>query len=336
METKKLFRLIPLFALCILVACGKKEENKETENVKVNVTTAELKDVEQTSTYTANVKADVINQITPTIPGRIEKIFVEVGNNVSRGQVLVQMDTATLAQQNLQLVNLKRDYARFEELLKVGGIPQQTVDQVKTQIDVLTSAIKNIEENTRLRSPINGVVTARNFDNGDIGAGMPILTVQQLNPLKVLVFVSESYFTRVQKGMPVTLQLDVYGDEIFTGKVNLIYPTIDASTHTFGVEIGINNPNMRVRPGMFARVTLNFGAAKRIVVPDMAVQKQTGSNDRFVFTVVDGAAKYNRVELGQRLGKNQEILSGLNAGDVVVTAGQARLIDGTPVEIIKN
>ncbi len=329
---------MPLLSLCILVACGgKKEENKtqETEKIKVTTTTAELKDVEKLSTYTANVKADVVNQITSAIGGRIEKIYVEVGNNVSKGQVLVQMDTSTIAQQNLQLVNLQRDYARYEELLKVGGIPQQTLDQVKKQIDVLTTAIKTIEENTRLRSPVNGTVTSRNFDNGDL-AGGPILTVQQLNPLKALINISESNFTNVKVGMPVNIQLDVYGDEIFAGKVSLIYPTIDAATHTFGVEVTISNSNMRVRPGMYARVTLNFGTEESIVVPDMAVQKQVGSNDKYVFTVENGIAKYRKVELGQRLGDKYEILSGLNAGDVVVTAGQTRLIDGTEIEIIKN
>ncbi|MCL2650751.1 MAG: efflux RND transporter periplasmic adaptor subunit [Candidatus Azobacteroides sp.] len=338
MKTNRLFRLIPLLSLCILVACGGKKENNTnvTEKIKVNVTTAELKDLERTSTYTANIKADVINQITPAIPGRIEKIYVEIGNNVSKGQILVQMDASSLNQQNVQLENLKRDYARYEELLKVGGIAQQQVDQIKTQIDVLTTAIKNVEENTRLRSPINGIITNRNYDNGDVYAGQPILTVQQLNPLKLLIYVSESYFTRVKKGMPVNIQLDVYGDEIFTGRVSLIYPTIDLSTHTFGVEVAINNSNMRVRPGMFARVTLNFGTEKGIVVPDMAVQKQSGSNDRYVFTVENGIAKYHRVELGQRTGETQEILSGIKAGDVVVTAGQNRLIDGTEVEIIKN
>ena len=339
MNTNRLFRLMPLFSLCILVACGgKKEENKtqETEKVKVTVTTAELKEVDRLSTYTANVKADVINQITPAIPGRIEKIFVEVGSHVSRGQVLVQMDASSLNQQNIQLENLKRDYDRYVELLKVGGIAQQQVDQIKTQIDALTTAIKNVEDNTRLRSPINGIVTNRNYDNGDVYGGQPILTVQQLNPLKALVYVSESNFANVKVGMPVNIQLDVYGDEIFTGKVSLVYPTIDASTHTFGVEVFINNSNMRVRPGMFARVTLNFGTGKSIVVPDMAVQKQTGSNDRYIFTVENGVAKYNKVELGQRLSDSYEILSGLNAGDIVVTAGQTRLIDGTEVEIIKE
>ena len=338
MKTKRLFRFIPLLSLCILVACGGKKEdkNQETEKIKVTVTTAELKDVEKLSTYTATVKADVINQITPAIPGRIEKIHVEVGDRVSQGQVLVQMDASSLNQQNIQLENLKRDYARYEELLKVGGIAQQQVDQVKTQIDALTTAIKNVEDNTRLKSPVNGIVTNRNYDNGDVYTGLPVLTVQQLNSLKALVYVSESNFAKVKVGMPVDIQLDVYGDEIFTGKVSLVYPTIDASTHTFGVEVSINNSNMRVRPGMYARVTLNFGTEKSIVVPDGAVQKQTGSNDKYVFTVENDVAKYHKVELGQRLGDNYEILSGLNAGDVVVSAGQTRLIDGTAVEIIKN
>jgi RND family efflux transporter MFP subunit len=337
MKTTKLVRLLPLFALCLLISCaGKKEETtNETEKVKVNVTTANLYELERTSVYTANVRADVINQITSAIGGRIEKIYVEVGSSVSKGQLLVQMDTSTIAQQNLQLVNLQRDYERLQELQKVGGIAQQQVDQIKTQIDVLTTNIKNVEDNTRLRSPINGIITNRNFDNGDL-AGGPILTVQQLNPLKAVVYVSESYFKDVQKGMPVNLQLDVYGNEIFTGKVSLIYPTIDASTHTFGVEVAINNSGMRIRPGMFARVTLNFGAEQTVVVPDAAVQKQVGSNDRFVFVIEDGIARYRKVELGTREGEIIEILSGVNAGDVVVTAGQNRLIEGTAVEIVNN
>jgi RND family efflux transporter MFP subunit len=246
------------------------------------------------------------------------------------------MESSNLQQQNAQLVNLQRDYERYSELLKVGGIAQQQVDQIKTQIDVLTAAIKNIEDNTQLRSPIDGIVTARNYDNGDVFAQLPILTVEQLNPLKAIVRVSESNFTDVKVGMPAEIKLDVYEDEVFKGKVALIYPTIDAATHTFGVEINIDNWNTRVRPGMYARVSLNFGVKESIVVPDAAVQKQSGANDKYVFVVENGVAKYRKVELGQRLESNYEILSGLNEGDVIVTAGQSRLIDGSSVEIITN
>lgn len=352
MKTKIPYKLFPLMGLIILFSCGgkKQDANGETpgdgtkvektpvekDAVKVRTIIAGLRNVEQTASYTANVQADVINKITPAIPGRIEKIFVEIGDRVSQGQILVQMESSNLQQQKTQLANLQRDYDRYIELQKVGGIAQQQVDQIKTQIDVLKAAIQNIEDNTQLKSPINGIITARNYDNGDVFAQLPILTVQQLNPLKAIIYISESYFTKVKVGMTVKINLDVYGNENFTGRVSLIYPTIDAATHTFGAEVAINNENLKIRPGMFGRVTLNFGVKKSIVVPDAAVQKQAGANDKYVFIVKNGVAGYSKVELGLRLEDNYEILSGINDGDVVVTAGQSRLIDGTPVEIIND
>ena len=338
MKTKKIIWLLPLLSIAILFSCKKKEEVKnEDTKVKVKTAVARMETVDKTATYTANVKADVINQITPAmLSGRIEKIYVEIGNRVGKGQVLVQMESSNLTQQKTQLANLQRDYERYSELLKVGGIAQQQVDQIKTQIDILQTAIKNLQDNTQLRSPINGIVTARNYDNGDVFAQMPILTVQQLNPLKAIVYVAESYFTQVKLGMPVDIRLDVYEDKRFTGKVTLIYPTIDPNTHTFGVQVTIDNKNMMVRPGMFGRITLNLGKVQSIIVPDVAVQKQAGANDKYVYIVENGKAVHRKIELGNHLDTNYEILSGINAGDVVVTAGQARLIDGTEVEVINN
>ncbi|MDR1718847.1 MAG: efflux RND transporter periplasmic adaptor subunit [Dysgonamonadaceae bacterium] len=339
MKRKIVFRFLPLVCAVVLASCGgseKKQEEGANKRAKVNTTIARTQPVERISTYTATVQADVINQITPATPGRIEKIFVEVGDRVQKGQLLVQMDASNLLQQTKQLENLERDYQRYNELLAVGGIAQQQVDQIKTQIDVLRTAINNINDNTQLRSPIYGVVTARNYDNGDVYAAQPIITVQQLNPVKARINVSESYFAKVKLGMSVDLNLDVYENEQFTGKVTLIYPTIDATTHTFGVEITIDNRDLKVRPGMYARVMVNFGTGESIVIPDRAVQKQAGANDKYVFTVVDGIARYNKVELGQRIGENYEIRAGINDGDVIVTDGQTRLIDGTEVEVLNQ
>ncbi|MDR2682319.1 MAG: efflux RND transporter periplasmic adaptor subunit [Dysgonamonadaceae bacterium] len=334
---KNLIQLLPLFGLALLFSCSeKKQETAEDTKVKVKTTIAQQEPVEETETYTANVQADVINQITPAMPGRIEKIYVEIGDRVGKGQLLVQMESSNLQQQTTQLANLERDYERYSELLKVGGIAQQTVDQAKTQIDVLKASMKNVQDNTQLRSPINGIVTARNYDDGNVFAQLPILTVQQLNPLKAIINVSEANFSRVKTGMPVDFRFDVYGDEPFTGKVSLIYPTIDAASHTFGVEVAIHNSSLKIRPGMFARVSLKLGSRENIIIPDAAVQKQSGSNDKYVYTVENGVARYHKVELGQRLGDRYEILSGLTAGQEVIVAGHARLIDGTEVEVIQN
>jgi len=338
MKQNIVFRFLPLVSIAFLLSCSgaSKQDEKENAKVKVNTTTAQIKPVERISTYTATVAADVINQITPAMGGRIEKIYVEIGDRVATGQLLVQMESSNLRQQTTQLANLEKDYARYSELLAAGGIAQQQVDQIKTQIDVLKTAINNINDNTQLRSPISGVITARNYDNGDVFAAQPILTVQQLNPVKARINVSESYFTKVKLGMEVNLKLDVYENEEFTGKVTLIYPTIDATTHTFGVEVTINNRDMKVRPGMYARVYVNFGTGESVVIPDRSVMKQAGANDKYVFTVENGVARYHKVELGQRIGDEYEILSGINSGDEVVIDGQTRLIDGTEVEILNN
>lgn len=342
MNTKNFLKVLPfVLGLGLLISCGEKKQEttqKGEENtvVKVKIASATTQVVDETATYTASIQAEVINHITPTMPGRIQKIYVEIGDRVSKGQVLVQMDPSNLDQQTTQLLNLQRDYKRYDELLKVGGIAQQQVDQIKTQIEVLETAIKNLKENTVLRSPINGVVTARNYDDGNVFAQLPILTVQQLNPLKAIVNVSETYFPVLKKGMPVDVEADIYKGEHFDGKITLVYPTIDAVSHTVGVEVAINNRDGKLAPGMYSNVTMNYGSAEQVVIPDIAVVKQAGSNDRYVFIAEDGKVRYSKVLLGQRIGENVVILSGVSNGDMVVTAGQTRLIDGSQVEVVNE
>ena len=183
---------------------------------------------------------------------------------------------------------------------------------------------------------ISGIITARNYDSGDMySGGEPIYTVEQIRPVKLFVNVSESYFTDVKKGNEVDIKLDVYGDEVFKGKVSLVYPTIDASTRTFPVEIKIVNTDERVRPGMFARATMNFGTLNHVVAPDQAIVKQSGSGDRYIYVYKNGKVSYQKVELGRRMGNKYEIVSGVENGDHVVITGQNRLTNGMEVEIDK-
>ena len=330
---------ILIMALTIgLVSCGKsgKKQQLEEEIPNVRVQQVKLQDVEQTGQFTATVQPEVKNNISPSTPGRIRKIMVEVGTSVSKGQKLVQMDAANLSNLEIQVENYQRMYNRVAELFSVGGASQQELDNAKLQLDIAKTNLQNLSENTYLLSPTAGVVTARNYDNGDIFNGqIPILTVMQINPVKLLINVSESNYAQVKIGMPVTIKFDIFEGETFQGKISLIYPTIDERTRSFQVEIKMNNANYKIRPGMFARVEINFGSAQRIIVPDMAVIKQSGSGEYFVYVYKDGSVIYQRVELGNRLGKEYEIISGLNDGDLVVVSSQSKLADGKKVNLQK-
>ena len=337
----KVIYSISAIMIVFLYACGggassDKSQTATTQDsiVSVKVQTVSTQPVEQLTELTGNIEANKVNNIAPTIPGRIDNILVEVGNRVSKGQLLVQMDKTNLVQAQLQLANAERELGRVAELFKSGSATQQQLDQLTSQVDVLRETVRNLAENVELLSPIDGVVTARTFDAKNIyGGAQPILTVMQIAPVKVLVNISEIYFPQVKTGMEVRVKLDVYPDKNFVGRINIIYPTIDQLSRTFRAEVTIANNDMTIRPGMFARVELNFGTLNHVVAPDLAIIKQPGTNTRYVFTVENGQARRREVQLGRLVGNQYEIISGIEAGAQVVIAGQSRLLEQTPVKI---
>ena len=329
--------------MLLMAACGQKKTSSALPagmpdpNAKplVKLATVVEEPVDQIQVYSATIEGEIKNNIAPSTPARISRINVEVGDNVRRGQVLVQMDETTLSQQEMQLGNLETEFNRIDQLYKVGGVSKSEWDNVNLQLEVARKSLKTLRENTRLESPIDGVVTARNYDNGDLYGGQPILVVQKIAPVKLTINVSEQYYSKVKKGDEVSIELDAYPGESFTGKVSLIYPTVDAMTHTFPVEVNVANADRKLRPGMFARATLNLGTLNHVVVPDLAIEKRAGSGDRFVYVYENGRVSYNKVELGQRLGDRYELISGVPNGARIVVAGQSKLADGREVEVEK-
>ena len=335
---KKIVLVSLVLAVCMsLCSCGEKKEETKKEEAKpeVKVADVETRLVPQTEVYTATVESDVKNNIAPNTPYRIEKIYVEVGDHVRKGQVLVQLDASNLRQLKLQIENMKVEFNRTSQLFSVGGASQAEYDNAKTQLDVLSTQYAQLVQNTQLTAPISGVVTARNYDNGDMYAGTPILTVEQLNPVKLIINVSEVYYKSVSVGQPVEVALDAYEGDVFAGKVSIVYPTVDKITHTFPVEVTVANSSQKVRPGMFARATISFDEIERVMVPDMAIVKQVGAGDRYVYTYKDGKVSYDKVELGKHMGEQYEVKSGIEPGSQVVIAGMSRLANGREVTVVK-
>lgn len=337
-----MFKALVIGAVCVAgVACSSKksaepkQEAQEVVKPKVTLATSTTEKVDQQSIFTGNVEGHTINNITPQQARRISRLLVDVGDRVKAGQVVAEMDNSSLAQLKAQYENNKAQFERVDELYKFGGESKANWEAVKTAYEVSKFSYENMLENTTLRSPITGVVTVRNYDNGDMVGGLPIFVVQRINPVKIMINVSESLYTNLKRGMPVEVEFDALPDQKFTAKVSRITPSVDAATRTFPVELSMINDKEIVKPGMYARATLNYGTRESVVVPDQAVVKLMGSGDRFVYVYENGKVKYQKVELGRRFDNKYEILSGVTSGAQVVIAGQTALKDGIEVEIVK-
>ena len=338
---KTIFRTAIIASAAVFaVACGSKSTQNDAPQVTevvptVSVVEVNARKVPQTAVYTSTVQPYVKNNIAPQMTGRITKICAEIGDFVQKGQVLAEIDKASLHQAQLQLLNQEVELERIKSLYEAGAISKSDLDAIELSYNVTKTQVENLLENTVLCSPIDGVVTARNYDVGDMYAmSSPIYTVEQIKPVKLLVAVSESDYTKVKKGDSVKVVADALPELEFYGKIEKIYPTVDSATRTFNVEVVVANNYSSLRPGMFTRVTVDFGSSTNVVIPDVAVVKQQGSGERFVYVLnADGTVTYQKVVLGRRMGSEYEVLEGLEDGATIVTGGQIRLKDGVKVTV---
>ena len=334
-----------LAGMALIAGCGNKEAGKKDEAAKtpaIQVKTMQLteRDVARSINYTANLSPFEEVYCAPASPGRIEKINVEIGSRVAKGDVLVQMDQTQLKQAQIQLQTLETDYNRIKQLYDKESISEQQYDQIKAQYEVAQTNVQFLTENTQLLAPISGIITGKYFENGELYSGAPntsagkaaVVTVQQVNPVKALINVAESYFPVISKNTKVELSCDLFPGEKFEGAVYRIYPTIDAISRTFTVEISIPNKNEKLRPGMYGSIALNVENLTSLMVPAIAVLKQQGTNERLVYKVEDGKARRVFVETGARYDDLIEIQSkDLKLGDNIIVVGQSKVVDGSAV-----
>jgi membrane fusion protein (multidrug efflux system) len=336
---------IMIFGL-LLTACSSKENNKsattasaatgtEKAAIPVKVMALSKTKISRTIDYTATILPFEEVNMAPSAPGRIEKIYVEVGDRINKGDKLFLMDRTQLFQLKLQLSNLEKDLNRIDTLLRSGSAKQQQYDQMKTQYDVTKTNVDFMEQNTLLKAPFAGIVTGKYFEDGEIYSGSPttlsgrsaVVTVQQVNPLKVDVSISEQFFPLIKNGMKASITADVYKNETFTGSVYRIYPTINSATRSFITEVQLANRNDLLKPGMFVRVSMDLGEVETFVVPANTVLVQEGTNIRYVFVEENNSAKRVEVLIGKRFDDQLEIISeNLKEGDRLVTEGQSKLI----------
>lgn len=335
---KILTSLSALALILTLSACSEEQTTvQEVEKVeKVQVMKLTATEIEREVVLPSTLEGYDNMKVSTSVSGIIDEILVDVGDKVSKGQLLVKMDPTQYTTTKLQYANLGVEMGRMDALKEAGSISQQIYDQTKTQYNQLKEQLALYEENTFVRADFAGVISARNFEPGELCAGQPILQLTQINKLKAYINVQENYFPYLKKGMKLTLTSDIYPGKTFPASVEVVYPTIDPSSHTFSVKVLIPNASEVLRPGMYVTTSIPVGKVQGLLVPYQSVLKLIGSNERYVFVNNNGVAKRVKVELGKRYDRDIEIISEeLKEGDELVVVGQGRLVDGVKLEIVK-
>lgn len=330
-----------LAAIALLLTVSSCSEEKtttqEAEKVeKVQVMKLAATEIERDVVLPSTLEGYDNMKISSSVSGVIDDILVDVGDKVTKGQLLVKMDPTQYTTTKLSYANLGVEMERVEALKEAGSISQQIYDQTKTQYEQLKEQLALYEENTFVRADFAGVISARNFEPGELCAGQPILQLTQINKLKAYINVQENYFPYLKNGMKLTITSDIYPGKEFPATVEMVYPTIDASSHTFSVKVVIPNASEQLRPGMYVSTSISVGKVQGMLVPYQSVLKLIGSNERYVFVNDGGKAKRVTVTLGKRFDRDVEIISEeLKEGDELIVVGQGRLVDGVKLEIVK-
>lgn len=296
-------------------------------------------------TVVGSLRSNESVTIRPEIAGRIARLDFNEGQRVSKGVLLLVLDDAVyraeMAQAQANLDRSQRLRNSGKKLFGDNYISNTEMDALATAVKVDEAAVALAQarlDKTRIRAPFDGVLGLRQVSLGDyLNPGQDIVNIEDLTPIKLDFRVPESYLSELAIGQALDVRVDAYAGQNFSGRVTAIDPLISAEDRSIAVRGEINNDDLHLRPGLFARVRLVLSErADAITVPEQALMAQR--DGQFVYRVVNGKAVQTGVETGQRQAGRVEIKSGLNVGDMLVTAGHLKLTDGkavTPTQVME-
>ena len=342
---RQLTRLTP-FAALLLVACSASETGTGGPSggmppTKVETVIVQPRDLPDRFETVGTLRAIDSIVLRPEVAGRIDALHFIEGQSVAAGQVLFTLDDdlarAALNEADANLTNSRRAYDRATELASKQLIARSDVDSTQATLSVdqarLASARARLEK-TQIRAPFAGRVGLREVSIGDyVQVGQALVDLVRLDPIEVELRVPEVEMSRLALGQKVELGVDAYRDQVFVGAISTMSPTIDPANRSVTVRARFDNPNSLLAPGASASVRIVYANNPHaLLVPEQAIWPN--GEEKAVYRVDKGVAKLVPVTLGVRVPGLVEVRSGLNPGDVVVTAGQLKLHDGAPVSVV--
>ena len=279
--------------------------------------------------------------IASEVSGRILEIAGVEGQEIVRGRVILRLDPAIyeaeLEQARAALALSERNYKRANDLKTSGAGTGRALDEAVASLHNDQAAVTLAEARlakTQIAAPFNGVLGLRRMSVGAyVNPGDMIVNLEQIDPLKVDFRIPENSLAAAKVGQPLYVTVDALPGQTFEGSVYAVDPQIDETARNILLRATLPNPNGKLRPGLFVRVSLIVERhEKAILVPERSLVPM--ADDQFVFRVVEGKAVMTKVVLGERVGNEVEIVEGLSAGDTVVTDGVLKIRDGSTVTVL--
>lgn len=340
-------------------------ENK----IPVEVMAVRLGELAKTLSYYGDIKAEFEVKVFSKVPDRIERFFVDAGDNVAKGAPIARIVATTIEQAvrqaeaalmaaKAQETNLRAEYDRFELLYRDHSVSKQQYDAIATQYEAAKAQVEQAEaaltsaksqwHDATITAPIAGIIGKRYCEAGDMAVpSLPLVSVCQMDRVKMTFAATEKDLARLEIGQKTIVQVSTYPDRTFEGKVVKISPVLDPLTRLAEVEVLLDNPEHKLKPGMYAHAEVTTGVIENvIVVPRHAVIESTslervGGEDQvvknyYVFVVDSSKAVQRKLEVIYLNHEYLAISSGLQIGEKLVTVGQNNLRDGTPVAVVRE
>jgi membrane fusion protein (multidrug efflux system) len=311
--------------------------------VAVEAVKVQVSRLPQALTAVGSLRSDETIIVRPEIAGRVAQILFKEGERVEKGALLVKLDDsvqqADLDKARANLVLSKSKLERADGLVKQGFVSTQARDEFentwkvsKADVELMQARVAKLS----LTAPFAGTIGLRQVSVGDyVKEGQDIVNLEATDPLKVDFRMPELALSQIRDGQTLQVTLDAVPDRAYDGRVYAINPLIDANGRAVVIRAQVSNRDGRLRPGMFARVRLFTSEARdSAMVPEESLFPV--GEDKYVYKVVDGKAVRQKVDIGQRRDGKVEIVSGLSAEDVVVTAGHLKIRDGAAVTIAQQ
>jgi len=332
----------------LFISCGKNGQSKDLENkdktaIPVEASTVSIGNIAAVFSGTATLEAENEATVVAKIPGVVKNIFVEEGDYVKHGQVLARLDDEQqvykLNQAKANLNKLQSEFNRTKGLFEKNLISADAYDKVKFDFESLKATYDLAELELKyaaIRAPISGVVSNRFIKVGNmIQLNQETLHITDFDPLNAVLFVPERHLNKLAKGQDVKIGIDAIQNYSFNGKIDRISPVVDPNSGTFKVTVEMRDPDRKLKPGMFGRVSIIYDIHENtLLVPKEAVL--TEDKEASVFVIEDTLAFKRIVQIGYINTTHLEIVEGLQTGDTIVTIGQASLKDSARVEVIPS